>query len=54
MTTGIKISYSPIFIKKAKQLKKKHLSLVSDLNELELVLNANPKTSSDLGNGVLK
>ena len=54
MTIGIKIIYSPIFIKKAKQLKKKHLSLVSDLNELELVLNANPKTGSDLGNGVFK
>jgi hypothetical protein len=54
MTEGIKIIYSPIFIKKAKQLKKKHLSLVNDLIQLELILKANPKTGSDLGNGIFK
>lgn len=43
MIKGIKIIYSPIFIKKAKQLKKKHLSLVSDLTQLESILIANPK-----------
>lgn len=31
MTEGIKIIYSPIFVKKSKQLKKKHPSLVNDL-----------------------
>lgn len=54
MTTGIKISYSPIFIKKAKQLKKKHQSLVNDLSELESQLKYKPTTGSDLGNGVFK
>ena len=54
MTTGIKIIYSPIFIKKAKQLKKKHLSLVNDLAQLELTLTNNPKTGTDLGNGIFK
>ncbi|MDQ1139381.1 type II toxin-antitoxin system RelE/ParE family toxin [Pedobacter agri] len=54
MTKGIKITYSPIFIKKAKQLKKKHLSLVSDLTQLESILIANPKTGTNLGNGIFK
>lgn len=54
MTTGIKIIYSPIFIKKAKQLKKKHLSLVNDLAQLEFTLTNNPKTGMDLGNGIFK
>ncbi|RZL31156.1 MAG: hypothetical protein EOO96_16645 [Pedobacter sp.] len=54
MTKGIKIIYSPIFIKKAKQLKKKHLSLVSDLTQLESILIANPKTGTNLGNGIFK
>ncbi|MFW0717815.1 type II toxin-antitoxin system RelE/ParE family toxin [Pedobacter sp. N23S346] len=54
MTQGIKIIYSPIFIKKAKQLKKKHLSLVSDLTQLESILKNNPKTGIDLGNGIFK
>ncbi|WP_231490957.1 type II toxin-antitoxin system RelE/ParE family toxin [Pedobacter sp. Leaf170] len=54
MTTGIKIIYSPIFIKKAKQLKKKHQSLVNDLTQLELILKSDPKTGTDLGNSVFK
>lgn len=54
MTTGIKIIYSPIFIKKAKQLKKKHQSLVNDLIQLESILKIDPKTGTDLGNGVFK
>ena len=54
MTTGIKIIYSPIFIKKAKQLKKIHHSLVNDLIQLESTLKANPKTGTDLGNCVFK
>jgi len=54
MTTGIKIIYSPIFVKKAKQLKKKHQSLVNDLIQLESILKIDPKTGTDLGNGVFK
>ncbi|MDN3588593.1 type II toxin-antitoxin system RelE/ParE family toxin [Pedobacter aquatilis] len=54
MTKGIKIIYSPIFIKKAKQLTKKHLSLISDLAQLESTLLNNPKTGIDLGNGIFK
>ena len=50
----ITIVYSPIFIKKAKQLKKKHASLISDLSELESVLLENPRTGTDLGNGIFK
>ncbi|QPH40726.1 type II toxin-antitoxin system RelE/ParE family toxin [Pedobacter endophyticus] len=54
MTGEIKIIYSPIFIKKAKQLKKKHPSLVNDLTQLAVALTANPKTGVDLGNGIFK
>jgi hypothetical protein len=50
----IKIIYSPIFIKKAKQLKKKHLSLINDLSELESQLLENPRIGADLGNGIFK
>ena len=50
----ITIVYSPIFIKKAKQLKKKHFSLINDLSELESILFKNPKTGTDLGNGIFK
>jgi len=54
MMEEIKIIYSPIFIKKAKHLKKKHLSLINDLSQLELILLENPKTGTDLGNGIFK
>ena len=54
MTTGIKIIYSPIFIKKAKQLKKKHPSLIYDLIQLESIIVDNPQTGTDLGNGLFK
>lgn len=54
MREGIIIIYSPIFIKKAKHLKKKHLSLISDLTKLESALIINPKTGTDLGNGIFK
>lgn len=40
----IRIIYSPIFIKKAKQLKKKHLSLINDLSQLESILLETPNT----------
>jgi len=50
----ITIVYSPIFIKKANQLKKKHFSLINDLSELESILLKNPKTGTDLGNGIFK
>ncbi|WP_316829953.1 type II toxin-antitoxin system RelE/ParE family toxin [Pedobacter aquatilis] len=54
MIDGIKIIYSPIFIKKAKQVKKKHQSLVNDLAQLETILKSNPKTGTNLGNGIFK
>lgn len=54
MIEEIKIIYSPIFIKKAKHLKKKHLSLINDLSQLESILLENPKTGTDLGNGIFK
>jgi len=54
MIEGIKILYSPIFIKKAKQLKKRHISLIDDLHQLESLLLANPRTGIDLGNGIFK
>ncbi|WP_307528205.1 hypothetical protein [Pedobacter sp. W3I1] len=50
----MKIIYSPIFIKKAKHLKKKHVSLINDLSQLESILLENPKTGTDLGNGIFK
>ncbi|WAC40122.1 type II toxin-antitoxin system RelE/ParE family toxin [Pedobacter sp. SL55] len=50
----IEFVYSSIFIKKAKQLKKKHASLVNDLQNLEKDLSLNPKLGTDLGNGVFK
>src|ERR1700743_1992137 len=49
-----KIIYSSIFVRKAKILKKKHLSLTSDLAELEKSLIANPKQGNDLGAGLYK
>jgi len=50
----IQFIYAPIFIKKAKQLKKKHQSLLNDLSNLESELRENPKMGSDLGNGIFK
>ncbi|TSD67703.1 hypothetical protein FFF34_010035 [Inquilinus sp. KBS0705] len=49
-----KIIYSSVFIRKAKDLKKRHLSLVSDLEELEKSLLDNPKQGADLGAGLHK
>lgn len=46
--------YSSIFVKKAKQLKKKHPSLVTDLQKLEIDLSINHKLGTDLGNGIFK
>ena len=48
------IIYSKIFIRKAKELKKRHHSLVSDLEELETSLLENPTQGSDLGAGLHK
>ncbi|RYU90848.1 hypothetical protein EWM62_09410 [Mucilaginibacter terrigena] len=48
------IVYSQVFIRKAKELKKRHLSLVSDLTELENSLLENPKQGADLGSGLYK
>ncbi|MBD1393240.1 type II toxin-antitoxin system RelE/ParE family toxin [Mucilaginibacter glaciei] len=48
------IIYSFRFINKAKTLKKKHLSLVSDLAELEKELLINPKQGDNLGSGLYK
>ena|SRR5258708_25618584 len=49
-----KIIYSSIFVRKAKDLKKKHTSLISDLDALEKSLIDNPKQGADLGGGLYK
>jgi len=48
------VVYSAVFIKKAKIYKKKHLSLVDDLYELEEKLLENPEQGNDLGAGLYK
>ncbi|PWS32136.1 type II toxin-antitoxin system RelE/ParE family toxin [Pedobacter paludis] len=48
------IIYSSVFIKKAKIYKKKYLSLVEDLHELEEKLLENPEQGNDLGSGLFK
>ena len=48
------VTYSVLFVKKAKDLKKKHPSLTQDLEELEKVLLNNPKHGVDLGGGLYK
>jgi len=49
-----KIFYTPIFIKKAKDLKKKHPSLSEYLEKLQEQLINNPKQGADLGGGLFK
>lgn len=49
-----RIIYTPVFIRKAKALKKKHLSLSDDLDKLEARLIVNPKQGTDLGGGLYK
>jgi len=49
-----KIIYSSRFIHKAKNLKKKHASLSSDLEILETQLLHEPKQGDDLGGGLFK
>lgn len=49
-----KIVYTSVFVKKAKALKKKHISLPNDLAELEKELIVNPKQGTDLGGGLYK
>jgi hypothetical protein len=49
-----RIVYSAVFIRRAKDLKKKHASLTSDLDELEKSLINNPKQGDDLGGGLYK
>ncbi len=49
-----KIVYSSIFINKAKDLKKRHKSLLNDLEKLEQSLIKNPKQGVALGNGLYK
>lgn len=48
------IIYSAVFIKKAKVYKKKYISLVEDLYELEEKLLENPQLGNDLGAGLYK
>ncbi|MFW0715610.1 type II toxin-antitoxin system RelE/ParE family toxin [Pedobacter sp. N23S346] len=48
------VIYSDTFIKKAKVYKKKYLSLVEDLYELEEKLLENPQQGNDLGAGLYK
>jgi hypothetical protein len=49
-----KVIYSPVFIRKARNLKKKHLSLTDDLEQLEEALLKNPNQGIDLGGGLYK
>jgi len=49
-----KVVYTPVFIRKAKGLKKKHLSLIEDLEQLEKSLIENPRQGVDLGGGLHK
>jgi hypothetical protein len=49
-----KVIYSPVFIRKAKELKKKHQSLTSDLEALENQLVDNPRSGVDIGGGLFK
>jgi hypothetical protein len=48
------IIYSAVFVRRAKIFKKKHLSLVEDLYELEQNLLDNPLQGNDLGAGLYK
>jgi hypothetical protein len=48
------VIYTPLFIKRAKHLKKKHPSLPDDLEELIEDLIINPKQGVDLGGGLFK
>jgi len=48
------VIYTPLFIKRAKHLKKKHPSLLDDLQELVDGLIVNPKQGVDLGGGLFK
>lgn len=49
-----KVVYSSIFIKKAKDLKKRHQSLLDDLEKLEHSLLENPRQGVALGSGLYK
>jgi len=49
-----RVIYSAVFVRKAKNLKKKHLSLSDDLARLEKSLINSPKQGDDLGNGLYK
>ncbi|MGI4020458.1 MAG: hypothetical protein ACRYFA_03055 [Janthinobacterium lividum] len=48
------VVYSSVFIRKAKDLKKRHLSLLQDLEKLEQSLLENPKQGVALGSGLYK
>jgi hypothetical protein len=48
------VIYTPFFVRKAKTYKKKHVSLTSDLEELEASLIENPRMGEDLGAGLYK
>lgn len=49
-----RVIYSSFFVRRAKDLKKKHASFISDLEELEKSLIANPKQGNNLGAGLYK
>ncbi|QPH41720.1 type II toxin-antitoxin system RelE/ParE family toxin [Pedobacter endophyticus] len=49
-----RVNYSELFIKKAKFYKKKYLSLIEELRELEKQLLGNPRQGDDLGAGLYK
>ncbi|WP_184546092.1 type II toxin-antitoxin system RelE/ParE family toxin [Mucilaginibacter sp. FT3.2] len=49
-----KVFYTPVFIKKAKDLKKKHSSLLEDLKIFQELLINDPKQGVALGGGLYK
>ena len=54
MNSETEITSSQLFLKKVKRLSKKFPSLKQDITELKNTLLVNPRTGTDLGNGVYK
>ncbi|HVW15868.1 MAG TPA: type II toxin-antitoxin system RelE/ParE family toxin [Mucilaginibacter sp.] len=48
------VIYTSVFIRKVKDLKKKHFSLINDLEKLAESLIQNPRQGVDLGGGLFK
>jgi mRNA-degrading endonuclease RelE of RelBE toxin-antitoxin system len=54
MSSKISVNHTKGFLKDLKRLLKKYLSLISDLENLDKILKANPKTGIPLGNNTYK